>query len=118
MKDWEGVRLVVRGRTQPIILAVLENRRVAISDKNARCDILGQQRLPAHLRCGMFERFGEDVRDASSEIMRQRTKEGREILLRGGGDKVASGPAVSVHIDAETVALRLRVDRKVHGRGD
>src|SRR6185437_8255842 len=92
VQDRERVWRIVGGRDEPIVLAVLEHRWVAVTDENPRCDILGQQWLPGNGRRRVLDAFPENVRHSSAEIVAQFAVEVRKILLRVGWDAVAPGP--------------------------
>ena len=68
VKDRERVGRIVGRRDQPIIIAVFEYRRVAVTDQDLRVDVFGQQGMPADGRLRMLDAICEDVGEARPEV--------------------------------------------------
>lgn len=121
MEDREGVGRVIGRRDQPVILVILEHRRIAVAGEDIGMDIVGQQRPPTHVRRRMIELLGKDVRHARAEVVGKLAVEGREILLRAGRHEIDFLALVRcLHGDAKAFVLLARVDleAQAHRRAD
>src|SRR5262245_38620907 len=117
MEDRKRIGRIVRRRDKPVILAILQDRRIAVADEDLRMDVFGEQRVPAYLGVGALDFIAEDVRHARAEVMGKLAEELGEVLLRAGGHGIVLGNAVrSANADDEPVALLGSIDvKRKHG---